>query len=133
MYKDKMWLALLAMSLQNGYADDTGFALQQTQECLRNQNCDSVNTDEGNAAVEKALEAAGGDAGNTQALYNIAADIMPILVQQADGDPANMQTILTKAQTDPESFLNSLPSEIQEKIKSVANTVEKNRTSGQKP
>jgi hypothetical protein len=105
------------LSLQNGYADDTGFVLQQTQECLRNQNCDSVNTDEGNAAVEKALEAVGGDAGNTQALYNIAAHIMPILVQQADGDPAKMQTILTKAQTDPGSFLNSLPSEIQEKIK----------------
>jgi hypothetical protein len=58
---------------------------------------------------------------------------MTVLAQQSGGDPTKMQTILMKAQTDPESFLNSLPSEIQTKIKNVAITIEKNPASGQKP
>ena len=68
-----------------------------------------------------------------QELYNIAADVMPILVQQAGEDPTKMQAILLKAQADPVSFLNSLPPEIQVKIKNAANAVEKNQVSGQKP
>jgi hypothetical protein len=108
-------------------------ALRQTQDCLRNQNCDAANTHAGNAAAQKAWESVGGNSANNQALYNIAAEIVPILVQQSDGDPAKMQTILMKAETDPESFVNSLPLEIQEKIKNVAITADQNQFYGQKP
>jgi len=136
MFKINLSTCLLAAGLfaQPVYADEAmDSALQQTQDCLRQQNCASANTDAGKAAEQKALEAVGGNADDMQKLYDISADIMPILLQQADGDPAKMQAILQKAQTDPEAFLNSLAPELQTKIKNAAATVEKNRKSGQKP
>jgi hypothetical protein len=135
MFKVELFVFLLAvgMPFQNVYAeDDISSALQQTQDCLRNQNCDAAKTDDaGRAAVQKALEAVGGNAGNLQELYNISVDIMPILLQQAGGDPVKMQAIMLKAQTDPESFLNSLTPEVQAKIKNVSNVMERNKASGQ--
>ncbi|WP_333876855.1 hypothetical protein [Methylobacter sp.] len=122
------------MTFQNVYADDDiNSALLKTQDCLRNQNCDAAKTETGRAAEQKALEAVGGNAGNMQELYNISADIMPILLQQTGGDPAKMQALMLKAQTDPESFLNSLSPEVQAKIKNASDAVEKNKAAGQKP
>lgn len=128
------FLLIVGMSFQNVYADDAiDSALQQTQDCLRKQNCVAANTEAGKAADRKALEAVGGDAGNLQKLYDISADIMPVLLQQAGDDPVKMQALMLKAQTDPEGFLNSLSPELKEKIKNIANELEKNQASGQRP
>lgn len=122
-----IFLLVAGISFQNAYADEVSTALQQTQDCLKSQNCDSMNTSDGKAADQKALEAVHGNASNKQELYNISADLMSILVQQTNGDSAKMQALLLKAQDNPEEFLNSFPPEIQEKIKNIANTVEKNQ------
>ncbi|MFI3186924.1 MAG: hypothetical protein QX198_13210 [Methylococcaceae bacterium] len=132
MHKLNLFAALLVvnMPLQIAYADDVSAALQKTQDCLRNQNCNSMTSNAGMNADQKALEAVGGNA--KQELYNIAADVLPILIQQTDGDPAKMQAMMLKAQTDPESFLNSLPPDMQTKIKNAANGL-KNQSPGQTP
>jgi hypothetical protein len=129
MFKSRVFFFLLVagMFLQNVNAEDTGSALEETLNCLRNQNCEPAQTGAGKAADQKALEAAGGNAAGKQALYNISADIMPILVSQSGGDPDKMLAIMQKAQTDPEGFFNSLPLEIQNKIKSAADSMEKNQ------
>jgi len=122
------------MSGQDIYADDAvNSALQKTQDCLRDQNCDAAATDAGKEADQKAWAAMGGNAHDKQELYNISADIMPILVRQAGGDPVKMQNLMLKAQTDPESFLNSLSPDLKEKIKNIANALDKNQASGQRP
>ncbi|MDD1606068.1 MAG: hypothetical protein LUP96_05140 [Methylococcaceae bacterium] len=114
------------MSVQNVYAeDDIISALQKTQDCLRNQTCEAAKSNAGQAADQKALAAVGGNTSNEQELYNISADIMPMLIQQTGGDSEKMQALLLKAQTDPQGFLNSLPPDIQTKIKNLANAVEK--------
>ena len=119
-------LLVIAMSVQNVYAeDDIISALQKTQDCLRNQTCEAAKSSAGQAADQKALEAVGGNTSNKQELYNISADIMPMLIQQTGGDSEKMQALLLKAQTDPQGFLNSLPPDIQTKIKNLANAVEK--------
>ena len=116
---------LLGLLVQTVDAADANSALQQTQDCLRNRNCDAAKTDAGKAADQKVLEAVGGDAAAQQELYNISAEIMPILVQQSGGDPAKMQDLMQKAQTNPEGFYKSLPPELQAKIKATASAVEK--------
>jgi len=119
-------LLVIAMSVQNVYAeDDIISALQKTQDCLRNQTCEAAKSNAGQAADQKALAAVGGNTSNEQELYNISADIMPMLIQQTGGDSEKMQALLLKAQTDPQGFLNSLPPDIQTKIKNLANAVEK--------
>jgi len=121
-----VFLLVIGLAWQNVYAeDDTVSALQKTQDCLRNQTCEAAKSSAGQAADQKALEAVGSNAANKQELYNISADIMPILMQQTGGDPEKMQLLMLKAQTDPEKFLNSLPPDVQAKIKNIAKTVEK--------
>jgi hypothetical protein len=131
MFKLLIFLAM-AVFVQNIYADDLTSALQQTQDCLRNQNCAAATTEAGKEGDRKLLEAVGGNAGDKQALYNMSADVMTVLFQQAGGNPAKMQALLQKAQTDPESFLNSLPPDMKAKIGNIASEIEKNQASRQK-
>jgi len=56
---------------------------------------------------------------------------MTILVQQTGGDPAKMQVILEKAQSDPEGFIKSLLLGLQTRINNSASALEKNQTAGQ--
>lgn len=132
MFKLLIFLAAVVF-VQGIYADDLTSALQQTQDCLRNQSCAAASTDAGKEADRKLLEAVGGNASDKQALYNLSADVMAVLFQQSGGDPVKMQALLQKAQTDPESFLNSLPPDMKAKIGNIATEVEKNQASGQKP
>jgi hypothetical protein len=122
------------VSFSNAYADEaTGEALQKTQECLRNGTCETMNSKEGKAADDKALNAVGGDQAKKKELYNISADIMPWLTEQAKGDPSKMQEILLKAQTDPEGFFNSLPADVRGKISGTANAVGNDRAPAANP
>lgn len=131
MFKLLIFLAM-AVFVQNIYADDLTSALQQTQDCLRNQNCAAASSEAGKAADRKLLETVGGNARDKQELYNMSADVMAVLFQQSGGDPAKMQVLLQKAQTDPENFLNSLPPDMKAKIGNIASEIEKNQASEQK-
>jgi hypothetical protein len=120
-------LLALAMSFQLVRADDASLALQETQDCLRKLNCGSAMTDAGKAADRKVLDALGGDTSKKEELYGISADILPILVQQAGGDPTKMLAILEKVQNNPEDFLKLLPPELQNRIKNAATELEKDQ------
>jgi len=98
-------LLVLALSFQQANADRRSSALQETQDCLRKQNCDSATNDAGIAADRKVLDSLDGDASKKQELYDISADVLPVLVQQAGGDPTKMLAILEKAQNNPEDFM----------------------------
>lgn len=120
-----IFLILIGPFCHNANAtDELSIALQQTQECLKKQNCDSALSYAGQAADRKALEAVGGNATHKQELYNITADIMPILMQQSGGDPVKMQALMQKALNDPEAFFNSLPADTRTKISNLVHTVD---------
>jgi hypothetical protein len=133
--KSKLIILMCFMSLivSTTFADENDDALKKTQDCLRKGNCATINTKEGQAADQKALGAVGGDVSKKQELYNISADIMPVLLQQAGGDPVKMQEILLKAQTDPEGFLKSLPADIRAKISNTARSVAADKAPAQNP
>lgn len=120
MTKNTGWaLLLLSASLcwPKAWADDAvDFALRQSQDCLKNNNCPSAEDGAGKAAEEQALALTGGDAAKQQALNRIAAEILPILVQQSGGDPQKMQALMVKAQNNPEQFVQSLPPALQDQI-----------------
>jgi hypothetical protein len=121
------FLVFAGLLLQNAYAEDSGSPLADTQNCLRNQNCESAQTEAGIAADQHALAAVGGNAANKQEVYDISADIMPYLVQQSGGDPNKMLIIIQKAQADPEGFMNSLPANVQTRIRSAALAMDKHQ------
>jgi len=123
MFLRTFFIGLFCLGLIGQYAvadQDVDSALLSTQDCLRRQNCDSANSPAGKAAHQQALKAVAGDAAKQQALYDLSADILPILVQQSGGDPAKMQAIIMKAQSDPAGFLESLPADIRAKIQTLS-------------
>jgi len=125
---------LFLMPIQSSFAEnEMDSALQSTQECLKNQNCDAAATGEGKVAAQNALAAVQGNSEKTKELYSISAQLLPILLQQSGGDPTTMQTIVHKAQANPEAFLQSLPADMQARIKKVANDLEKNQDTGLNP
>ncbi len=99
---------LFLVSFQAAFAEnEMDSALQNTQECLKNQNCDAAATGEGKAAAQNALAAVRGNNEKTKELYSISAELLPILLQQSGGDPANMQTIVDKDQAKPKHLLKT--------------------------
>jgi hypothetical protein len=120
--------SFLMLAALNVHAEPISSALQETQNCLENQTCDSINTEAGKSADQRVQELVGNNQENRQALYKLSADIMPGLIQQTGGDPDKMQAIMHDAQNDPEKFLNSLPADTQLKIKAVASSLEKAKT-----
>ncbi|MFZ3231200.1 MAG: hypothetical protein WA160_13415 [Pseudobdellovibrio sp.] len=53
---------------------------------------------------------------STEEMYGVAADIMPVLVAQANGDSKIMSAILNNASRDAAAFLNSMPQHIKTKL-----------------
>lgn len=103
-----------------GEVDD---AVLKTQEDLRSRDRSKLlDTQKARAADQKARQTVGSE--NIDQAYAISADILPLLMKEA-GSPENAAALLEKAQRDPAGFLKSLPPEIQQQIKDLANKVEK--------
>lgn len=105
----------------------TDKALKETQDLLRDksQRDELMKKDsKAKAADSKVNAVTGGDTANNQKLYDISADIMPVLMQAVGNDPTKAMELLQKAQTDPEGFYKGLPPEIREKIRGVASDIE---------
>lgn len=119
---------------QNDPAIDS--AMKETQDLLKNKS----QRDELMKKDSKAREAdnrvnavTGGDAAQSQKLYDISSDIMPALMEAVGNDPTKAMELLQKAQNDPESFYKSLPKEIQNKIRGVASDIESKKATKNKP
>jgi hypothetical protein len=110
-------------------------ALEKTQALLRNR-------DERNKAINAApdsqsnhseLEKLVGAGANTDAVYDLTADILANIVGDAKGDPLAMQQRMMDAQKNPQAFLNSLSPEQRARIKAMADKIESNRGPSSKP
>ncbi|MBC7466074.1 MAG: hypothetical protein H7256_08780 [Bdellovibrio sp.] len=95
-------------------------ALQQTQELMKNPT-------ERNKAISQDPNAQGTDkmvkdlmGANSEEMYKAAADFMPYVVEKGKGDPNKMNEFIQQALRDPAAFEKDLPSDLKEKISSLA-------------
>jgi hypothetical protein len=105
-------------------------ALTQTQNLLKDseQRNAVVKQSEGaKKADEVASTVSIGDANAKNSIYEIAADVMPWLISQTEGDPAKMLLLLENAKKDPKAFFNSLPEVERKKIQNLGNFLESKR------
>lgn len=69
-----------------------------------------------------------GDAAQKQQIYELTAQVLQTLAQKANGDAAQMQDIVSKAQKDPAKFMEEYFSEEQKKqVRELAGQIEKDR------
>ena len=105
-------------------------ALNQTQNLLKDAEQRNAVVKDSETA-KKADEVAGtvsiGDANAKNSIYEIAADVMPWLISQTEGDPAKMLLFLENAKKDPKAFFGSLPETERKKIQNLGNYLESKR------
>jgi hypothetical protein len=65
--------------------------------------------------------AVGGSKEGSDKVYQMSAEILPMLSKQANGDPDKMAKLLEEAQKNPEKFYNSLSPELKDKVRDLAN------------
>lgn len=106
-------------------------ALRKTQEMLRdsNQRATVIQQSPDAQRNNTSLESMAGSKENTNAVYDLSADVFADLVKQSNGDPVLMQEKLEQAQKNPEAFLRSLSADKRQRIESLAGKIE----GGQKP
>ena len=104
-------------------------ALQQTQNLLKNSEVrkGALNTEPATAADKAAEITALGDPAAKSEVYNIAADLMPWLLEQSQGDISKMMQLIQEAQKNPQAFLQKMPAAEREKIKNLSGFIEKKK------
>ena len=105
-------------------------ALIETQKVLRSpsERQEVISRDQkAQQADQFASQAVGGDPALKNDVYNLSADILNHVMKVSGGDPAKAQALLLKAMKDPKQFMNSLPAAEQDKVREIANSVEKKK------
>lgn len=100
-------------------------ALGQTQQLLRDKQQREKALQQNPQAMEqhKRVQQLTGSEKNTDAVYDISADIMDNLVKDANGDPQKMQELMQQAQKDPAAFYNKLTPEQKARIKALSEQI----------
>lgn len=121
-------------SLASTFDDKTyESALQQTQNLLRTPDArkGAIDTEPAKAA-DKAVEiTALGDPAAKSEVYNIAADLMPWLLEQSQGDPLKMMQLIQEAQKNPQAFLQKMPAAERQKIKNLSGFIDQKKNARQ--
>lgn len=130
---------ILSFNFQASANDDDKLvdeAIKSTQEMLRSSSKrqEIFKNDAKSKANDDHISAlTGGDAGDSQAIYNISADLLPVIMKMANNDPTKAAALLEKAQKDPQAFYSNLPSEFKNKIRDISGKIEQKSGSGKKP
>lgn len=108
-------------------------ALQQTQNLLKNSEArkGALNTEPAKAADKAAEITALNDPAAKSEVYNIAADLMPWLVEQSQGDVSKMMQLIQEAQKNPQAFLQRMPEAERKKIKNLSGFIERKKETRQ--
>ena len=125
---------ILSLTSFNIYAQDDSASLAQVQALLNDPALrqQALITPEARSADRNAEITALGQAGKKQEIYSIAAELMPWLIQETNGDMTKINTLMLEYQKNPQAFYNRIPAAQREKIKSLAGQIEQSR-SGKKP
>lgn len=127
MYVKNLLSILLVTALPvTAFANDDAVknkGVEITADQLRNKDSRKalINHDEKSKDADKAAMSTVGEK-NTDEMYNISADILPILFK--DKTPEQVVALLQEAQNDPKKFYESLPADTKKKIHELASKVE---------
>jgi len=125
----------LSALAQTEAPDNDAEALRKTQEVLRNQaerhkvlkSPDAVNS------AARVNELSGGDPEIEQGIWELAADLMPLLHEASGGDPAKMKQILEEARLNPQGFMNRFPSSQRSKLSELASKLAEKEKKKKRP
>lgn len=120
------FMSLPALATDDGNVDAASQeALVKTQAMLRDPDAraKAVNESPQAAFVDHHAQSLGGNAENTNAMYDLSADVLGSLVQQTGGDAAKMKELLDQAKNDPKGFAEKLTPEQSAKLQDISRRI----------
>jgi chromosome condensin MukBEF ATPase and DNA-binding subunit MukB len=104
----------------NSGASERDEALRKTQELLRDKTkrTEALEQDSKAKSLNEGVEKRLGS--QTEQAYELAAQILPVIVERTGGDPAKMQALMESYQKNPKSFFDQLTPEQRKRIKDMA-------------
>lgn len=117
-----MTLFLLLISL-------TSFADPQVQEAAKKTSekmltpegrKEIVTSPEGQHADQRIKSLSGGNTAAEQEMWELAAELLPIIAEKGENDPAKMMEYLEQMKKDPAKFASQFPPAQQQKLKKIA-------------
>lgn len=117
---------LVINSFAESQTAEQQFSSKQTQDLLKDQKKIKELSKE-NKDIKKADDFVKGVAGsdeNTQAIYELAAEILPIFLEMNNNDPEKATKALAEYSKDPKAFLEKLPAATRKKIKDISTKIE---------
>ena len=124
-------LSISLMSLaQNPLDEHTQFGVTETQKVLiepekRKETFGDPNAAKANQDLQKLT---GGDVVIDQEIWELAADLMPMLAGEGDGDPTAMLKFLDDMKRNPASMAGKFSPEQRAKLKAIADKIHKSKT-----
>lgn len=126
-------ILMVVFAFQASFADqESREAVKAVQKELRQPGFANKAQDlspEAKAVAERLKKLAGSPEGEAQ-IYSLAADI---LGNMQDMPPDQMEKLISKAQNDPEGFVNSWTPEQQKKLKAIAERLPANQKAKTQP
>lgn len=119
-------LSLKPSKLLADDSEETNEAVLSTERMLRDpaqRNEVIKNSDNAKRANDSALSIAGSEE-NLEKMYDISAQLLPMLNKEGGGDPKLMMKILEDAQRNPEAFYNRMPALVKKQITELAKSKE---------
>lgn len=100
-------------------------ALLKTQTLLKNPGERQKAVEETPQAkwVNQQVESLAGSPENTQAIFELSADILQTLVEKTHGDPNQMKALLDRAKNDPKGFAELLTEKQKKQLRRVSDRI----------
>lgn len=108
-------------------------AMKKTQELLKDptQRQKALDNPAAKQSADRVQQLTGGDAQMEQAIWEMSAELMPLLVEEANGDPKKMAEYLEKMKSNPQAFADRFPAAQKKKLQEIADKIAKKQQ--QKP
>jgi hypothetical protein len=118
----KIVILILFISLGCWADPETQEAAKKTRELMLTPEGrkEIVNTPQGKNAEQQIKNLSGGNTAAEQEIWELAAELLPIMAAKGDNDPAKMLEYLDQMKKDPAKFAAQFPPEQQQKLKRIA-------------
>ena len=128
--------ALLLSLIPAAHADETGTtdeaALAKTQQLLKDpaKRAAATRGDPAASAADAQVRGLAKSEADTQAIYDLSAEVLATLVELTGGDPAKMAALLEEAKAHPEKLAEKFTPQQRAKLEQIARQLESSNSSG---
>lgn len=121
------WFLALILISGSAWAMDTETAVKETQKVLRTPQLreKTFNDPNANQAHNTARTLSGDNAAVEQEMWELAAELVPLLAEKGESDPAKMAEYLEKMRRNPAAFIEQFSEPQRARLRTLSEKIQK--------